>query len=211
MRGERCDSSKMDACREGIAPDPKLLPVRCFHKKMTARRDVARGGVYWRNVFRERHCMTRNTRKKSRQRTWGRACFSSNEGIDVINPASSSYEDAVSDSQDWNFFSNFGHVLVALARDPEARIRDLADAVGITERAVQRLLHEMEAAGFIEKHREGRRNRYVIGQDRHLRHQLERHCTLGELLDLLVPESGAGSAEGSGTRNQGPERENRGA
>lgn len=117
----------------------------------------------------------------------------------------------MSESQDWNFFSNFGHVLVALARDPDARIRDLADAVGITERAVQRLLHEMEADGFIERHREGRRNRYVIGQDRHLRHQLECHCTLGEVLDLLVPDRDDGRAESAITQSRENDQENRGA
>ena len=109
---------------------------------------------------------------------------------------------ALSEQHDWNFFSNFGHVLVALARDPEARIRDLAEEVGITQRAVQRLLHEMEAAGIIEKHREGRRNRYVIARQRHLRHRLERHCTIDELLGLLVPEGeltpGAAGAAGAG-------------
>ncbi len=92
-------------------------------------------------------------------------------------------------SHHWTFFSNYGHILLALAQDPEARLRDLAERVGITERAVHRLLSEMEAAGVISRHREGRRNSYSIKQTVKLRHPIEDHRTVGDLIDLIDLES----------------------
>lgn len=86
----------------------------------------------------------------------------------------------------WTFLTNHSHILVCLIDNPTIRIRDLALAVGITERAVQRILTELEEAGVLEKVREGRRNRYVVFLDFPLRHPLESHRTLRE---LLVPLS----------------------
>lgn len=86
----------------------------------------------------------------------------------------------------WTFLSNYTHVLVCLARDPELTLRDVAAQIGITERAVQRLVADLEAAGVLERQRDGRRNRYTIHRDTHLRHPLEAHRSLGELLDLVA-------------------------
>jgi predicted transcriptional regulator len=63
---------------------------------------------------------------------------------------------------DWTLFSNHGHVLVCLARDSEARLRDVASDVGITERAVQKIVHELQQAGFVSIRKHGRCNRYEI-------------------------------------------------
>lgn len=82
----------------------------------------------------------------------------------------------------WTFLTNHAHVLLCIARDPEARIRDLADAVGITERAVQRILVDLEAAGYVAHEREGRRNRYEVRADLPLRHPLESHRSVGSLI-----------------------------
>lgn len=87
----------------------------------------------------------------------------------------------------WTFFSNYGHILLALAQDPEARMRDLAGRVGITERAVHRLLGEMEAAGVITRRRTGRRNSYSINPKVQLRHPIEEHRTVGDLIQLVLP------------------------
>ena len=84
----------------------------------------------------------------------------------------------------WTFLSNHGHVLVCIARRADARVRDIASDVGITERAVQRILSELEAAGVVERERIGRRNRYVIREDSPLRHPLESHCTVADLIRL---------------------------
>ena len=90
------------------------------------------------------------------------------------------------DRVEWTFLTNHSHVLICLARNPHARLRDVATDVGITERAVQRIVLELETAGVLERKREGRRNHYRIAQDVPLRHPLESHCTVGSLLDLIV-------------------------
>ena len=66
------------------------------------------------------------------------------------------------------------------------RLRDVAEQVGITERAVQRIVSELETAGIIDKEREGRRNHYVIHKDTPLRHPLEAHRSVGSLLDMVM-------------------------
>lgn len=97
-----------------------------------------------------------------------------------------------SPSTGWTFLTNHMHVLLCLAIDPSMRQRDIAMEVGITERAAQGIVNDLEAAGFIEKTRVGRRNNYRINGNATLRHRLEAHHTVGELLDLLRP--GASSA-----------------
>lgn len=85
----------------------------------------------------------------------------------------------------WTFLSNYAHVLLYLAQFPEARMREAAEAIGITERAVQRIVSELEAAGVVKITREGRRNRYGVNRKLHLRHPLESHRSVGDLVDLL--------------------------
>lgn len=86
----------------------------------------------------------------------------------------------------WTFLSNHGHVLICLARDPEARLRDVALAVGITERAVQKIVSDLEEAGVVERLRDGRRNRYRLHPERPLRHPIESHRTIGALLATIL-------------------------
>ena len=85
----------------------------------------------------------------------------------------------------WTFLTNHAHVLLALTRDPEARLRDVADLVGITERAAQRIVAELEEAGYLTRKRDGRRNRYEIHPDVPLRHPLEHGHAVGEVLAVL--------------------------
>lgn len=85
----------------------------------------------------------------------------------------------------WTFLTNHSHVLIVLHADPTARLRDVAERVGITERAVQKIVHELEQSGVISKQREGRRNRYQIHGDRPLRHPVEAHRRIRDLLDLV--------------------------
>jgi DNA-binding IclR family transcriptional regulator len=87
---------------------------------------------------------------------------------------------------DWTFFSNHAHVLVCLAEDPLARLRDIAQRVGITERTTVRLITELDRAKIVKRVREGRRNRYVIDMQAPLRHSIEAHCTVGELIDTIL-------------------------
>jgi len=86
---------------------------------------------------------------------------------------------------DWTLFSNYGHVLVCLAKNHEARLRDVAADVGITERAVQKIVRDLQEAGFIVVSKQGRCNRYRINRRKALRHKLEAKCTVGQLLTLL--------------------------
>ena len=82
----------------------------------------------------------------------------------------------------WTFLTNHSHVIVCLAEDNSLRVRDLAAKVGITERAVLKILADLEAGGVIERERDGRRNRYSVRLDTALRHDLESHRTVGDLI-----------------------------
>jgi hypothetical protein len=85
----------------------------------------------------------------------------------------------------WTFLTNHGHVLVLLSRKPSLVLREVALQVGITERAVQRIIADLEAGGFIEREKFGRQNHYRIRADQPLRHPNESHRTVGELLALI--------------------------
>lgn len=88
----------------------------------------------------------------------------------------------------WTFLTNHAHVLIALAGNPGARLRDLADSVDITERAVLRIVAELEQAGYLTRVREGRRNRYLIDPTLPLRHPMEAHRSVRHLLALAEEE-----------------------
>lgn len=89
-------------------------------------------------------------------------------------------------SQRWTFLSNHAHVLICLAQDDAPRLRDVAQRIGITERAVGAIVHDLEQEGFLERGREGRRNTYRLLLDRPLRHEVERHRNVRELVALFV-------------------------
>jgi hypothetical protein len=93
----------------------------------------------------------------------------------------------------WTFLSNHAHVLLCLARDPSLRLRDVSSIVGITERAVQKIVADLEAGGVLIRKREGRRNRYTIRPDVPLRHPIEAHCHVGDLLRMVNQETQAKS------------------
>jgi len=85
----------------------------------------------------------------------------------------------------WTFLTNHAHVLLCIARDPGIRLRDVATEVQITERAAQRIVAELVEAGYISRTREGRRNHYEVHGDLPLRHPLEQHNGIGELVELI--------------------------
>lgn len=85
----------------------------------------------------------------------------------------------------WTFFTNYTHVLICLHRQPEIRLREIAEKVGITERAVQRIVRELQLAGFVTIVREGRRNSYKVDGRRRLRHPLEGTCSIHDLLSMV--------------------------
>ena len=85
----------------------------------------------------------------------------------------------------WTFLTNHAHVLLCLAQDPSERIRDIALNIGITERAVQRIITELEEAGYVERFRKGRRNEYQIHGQLPLRHPIEHHRNVDDLIRLI--------------------------
>lgn len=85
----------------------------------------------------------------------------------------------------WTFLTNHAHVLIAISRHPEARQKDIAFAVGVTVGAVQRIIHDLEHEGYLTSERVGRRNRYVIIDDRPLRHPLENQHEIRDLITSL--------------------------
>ncbi|MBG6108841.1 MarR family transcriptional regulator [Frigoribacterium sp. CG_9.8] len=82
----------------------------------------------------------------------------------------------------WTFLTNHAHVLLCVAENPNARLRDIAEMVGITERAAQRIVTELEDAGYLDRVREGRRNSYLLNTAMPLRHPLDSDHRIGELL-----------------------------
>ncbi len=85
----------------------------------------------------------------------------------------------------WRFVTNHAHVLETVASDPTARLREIAHTVGITERTAAQIVNDLEAAGYVTRIREGRRNRYVVHEELPLRHPQHRHHTVGELIRFL--------------------------
>jgi DNA-binding MarR family transcriptional regulator len=88
----------------------------------------------------------------------------------------------------WDFLTNHAHVLVCVARDPGARLRDIAAAVGITERAAHRIVSELVDEGYLVRERQGRRNHYQVKAKLPLRHPLAGEREVGELLGVLVED-----------------------
>ena len=93
---------------------------------------------------------------------------------------------ATEHSKPWTFLTNHAHVLVLLHGQPDLVLREVAARVGITERAVQRIVQELEEEGFIRRHKVGRRNEYEVLPKQALRHPIESHRKIGDLLNLMV-------------------------
>ena len=106
--------------------------------------------------------------------------------------------DDLEHAKTWRFVTNHTQVLLCIARDPDVRVRDIAEMVGITERAAQRIVADLLDAGFIVRERVGRRNRYEIRADSMMRHPAQAGHDIGELLDVLklrpLDGGGAGGA-----------------
>jgi len=86
----------------------------------------------------------------------------------------------------WTFFTNHAYVLLCVAREPDVRIRTVAQCAGITERAVQRIVSELVEAGYLIKHRLGRRNFYEVQPHMPLRRPLDSEHEIGESLRVLL-------------------------
>ncbi len=91
----------------------------------------------------------------------------------------------------WSFLTNHARALLFIAHDPDARLRDVAAALDVTERTAYGIVADLTEAGYVVKEKDGRRNRYTIQQHLPLRNSIGRERTIGEVLDLLVdPQPG---------------------
>ena len=92
--------------------------------------------------------------------------------------------------REWQFVTNHTQVLLCIARDPDVRLRDIADSVGITVGSAQRIVGDLIEAGFVERTREGRRNSYVVNRESPmLRHAAQEGQEIGDLVELLERDS----------------------
>jgi DNA-binding MarR family transcriptional regulator len=91
---------------------------------------------------------------------------------------------------DWSFLTNHARVMLCIAHDPEARLRDIASTLGITERSAYGIVTDLADAEYVVKERDGRRNRYQIQHHLPLREAASRERTIGEMLDLLGSTNG---------------------
>lgn len=91
----------------------------------------------------------------------------------------------------WTFLTNHSHVLILLAQHPDLVLREVAARVGITERAVQRIIGELEEAGYVTREKAGRQNTYRLNLDRPLRHPIEGHRTIGDVVRVVIGERDA--------------------
>lgn len=92
----------------------------------------------------------------------------------------------------WTFLTNHGHVLVCIAQHADIRISQIADLVGIGERAAHRIVGELVRDGYVVRTKNGRRNTYAVDFSRPLRHPLEREHTIGEIFRVLSGKSPRG-------------------
>lgn len=102
------------------------------------------------------------------------------------SPKSSEKTQPASSGSRWTFLTNHAHVLIALHADSGLILREVAEQVGITERAVQRIVQELEEQGFIRREKVGRQNHYEVLTGQPLRHPLEAHRKIGDLLKLIT-------------------------
>ena len=86
----------------------------------------------------------------------------------------------------WTFLTNHAHVLICLAKSSSMRMHEIAEAVGVTERAVQHIVAELDAAGYIDRVRDGRRNVYQVHMNKRLRHPLEEHRKIAGLVSFII-------------------------
>jgi DNA-binding MarR family transcriptional regulator len=104
-------------------------------------------------------------------------------------------------SQSWSFLTNHAQVLLCIAHDPGVRLREIGEAVGITERAAHRIVAELADAGYISRRRKGRRNHYTIKSHLPLPDPLAREQKIGDLLAVLTRQPNAGHVESALSRS----------
>ena len=130
---------------------------------------------------------TRRPKSTSRRSTArGKTATAARDSADSTDSSGASSAGRRDSPARWTFLTNHAHVLIVLAQDPSMVLREVAARIGITERAVQRIVAELEEAGYLTRKRHGRENRYVIHREQPLRHVVEMRHTVGDLLDSVA-------------------------
>ena len=114
----------------------------------------------------------------------------------MLSDMNSPDPDAAAAGRGWTFLTNHAHVLLAIARDPTARLRDVAEVVGVTERAAHAIIADLETAGYLRRTRVGRRNHYTVNPAGHFRHPAEADRRIGDFLALFDVDTESGPAVG---------------
>lgn len=107
-------------------------------------------------------------------------------------------------ARSWTLLTGHGHVLVEIAKNPDARIRDISPVVDLTERTVQAIVADLEAAGYITRTRIGRRTRYTLDPDSPFRHSAQEGLRVGPMLDQLTAMADADEPGPAAARSQQP-------
>jgi predicted transcriptional regulator len=100
----------------------------------------------------------------------------------------------------WDFLTNHAHVLMCVANDTGIRLRDIAIAVGITERGAHKILSDLVDEGYVTRERRGRRNHYKVKPELPLRHPLVQEQAVGDLLQVLLRQEGPAEAPATTSR-----------
>jgi DNA-binding Lrp family transcriptional regulator len=104
----------------------------------------------------------------------------------------------------WTLLTGHGHVLVEIARNPQARIRDISPVVGLTERTVQAIVADLEAGGYLSRARVGRRTQYTVDPERPFRHSAQEGLQVGPLLEVLTALADTDAAKPPRTSRKKP-------
>jgi predicted Rossmann fold nucleotide-binding protein DprA/Smf involved in DNA uptake len=131
---------------------------------------------------------TKKSKKSTAKRTDSRKPSEAANPSGKSSTGASKSEAQADETPRWTFFTNHAHVLICLHQDSEAILREIAQRVGITERAVQRIVQELEQAGFVQRERVGRQNKYTVAKNMFLRHPIEEHCSVDELFAVILNE-----------------------
>ena len=138
---------------------------------------------------------TRNIRNRRTNRTMRRTATQAKTGkkssagpplTKTLDPKKPAARAAGEVGRTWTFLTNHAHVLIVLDGQPGLVLREVADRVGITERAVQRIVQDLEEEGFVRREKIGRKNHYEVLRDKALRHPIESHRQIGDLLNLIT-------------------------
>ncbi|MEU4332943.1 helix-turn-helix transcriptional regulator [Nonomuraea dietziae] len=99
------------------------------------------------------------------------------------------------DRSAWTFLTHHARVLMEIARNPDARLRDIAASLGITERAVQGIVSDLHQTGYVTRERVGRRNHYRVNLDQHFRHPAEANLPIKLLIDMFTQHDLSGGTQ----------------